>query len=1021
MKFTSFFIKNPVYAIVFNVMLIVIGILSFNSLKVREYPKVEVPQIKVSAVYNNASPEVIESAVTAPLEDELAGVEGIDSIRSYSWYEYSWIELKFREGTSMDKAVASVRDALGRVRERLPKDVKEPAIFRDTGENNHLISLVVESEKMNALELRHFIETTVKNSFRSIDGVSKVDIYGDRYVAKVSLDPKKLHMFGINVDDVYSAIDSENTLRPVGKIQDTFSASVKSKIETKDDFDKIILRSRDSRLVGKNQRAKKSAVFLKDIADIDFSVDDQTSRCFLNGKKGVFISIDAASDANPVEVADRVLKKIDDLKTELTADVKISVISDNTEFIRTSIKNTENATFEAIILVLLIVFLFLRSFRATLIPIITIPISLIGAIVFLKMFGFSINIMTLLAMVLAVGLVVDDAIVVLENVSRYIEGGMSKMDAALKGAGEISGAIVAMTLTLVSVYAPLIFMEGTIGQIFIEFAVALAGSVLISGFVALTLSPLMCSVLLRAKRSGDHRFLPGFDTAFHKFSEQYGEFLHRTMNRWKIILGVIFACFGVSFFLLKILPQELTPREDRGCIYGAIPRVIGKNINYYDNQLQKVQKIVKDVPEIIYYLNFANPSQGFMNMILKDKKERSRTSDEIASELRKKMRDFPSQDVNIWSEESQLPGVSNSYGSSYANIIVSTSDSYQELYKNLEKAKAEFSKNPIFRDPWNGLLMNDPVYKIQIDNDKLAKLGLSKEKIARTMEIFFSGNRNLTFEKDGVEYPIAVETTKKCSNLSEIYVTNSEGKRISLDVVAKMVPSTEPPEFFHYNQMRSAYFGFGTAEGEDFNKVLKAGMDILNKTLPESYKKKVQGAAEQAEKSRNTMLLFFVLAIVFIFAILSLQFNNFRDPLIILLTVPLACSGALFGIWLANISLNIYTSVGLVTLVGLITKHGIMIVEFANQLIECGKIAVEEAVRTATVLRLRPILITTGAMFLGSVPLVLSQDYGCESRRAIGVILTCGLFFGTIFVLTVFPIICARMKGGRENRSAREI
>ena len=588
MKFTSFFIKNPVYAIVFNVMLIVIGILSFNSLKVREYPKVEIPKISVCATYRNASPEVIESAVTTPLEDELAGVEGVEFIYSYSNYENSWISLQFREGMSMDKAVAAVRDALGKVRGRLPKDVREPSIYRDDGNrgNDQLMVLSAESEKMNSLELRHFIDTTVKNTFRSIDGVSSVDVYGDLYLARVRLDPKKLHMFGINADEIYDAIDSENVLRPVGKIQNTISASMKSKIETGDDFRRIILRTRDSKFL---KISKRSVTFLKDIADIDFSIDDQSSRCLLNGQKGTFITIKAASDANPVEVSNRVLKKIENLKNELTSDIKISVLEDKTNFIRASIKNSEKATVEAIILVLLIVFLFLRSFRATLVPIITIPISLIGAIVFLKIFGFSINIMTLLAMVLAVGLVVDDAIVVLENISRHIEEGMSKIDAAIKGAGEISGAIVAMTLTLVSVYAPLIFIEGTIGQLFIEFAIALAGSVLISGFVALTLSPLMCSVLLHSQKNND-RFFPWFDSAFSDFSKKYATFLSDMMSRKKTISVIVIGCFLSSLLFVHILPKETAPSEDRGIMCAYISQIAGKNMDFYEVQLKKIQK-----------------------------------------------------------------------------------------------------------------------------------------------------------------------------------------------------------------------------------------------------------------------------------------------------------------------------------------------------------------------------------------------------------------------------------------------
>jgi multidrug efflux pump len=1005
MNFTSFFVKNPVYAIVLNVMLIVIGILSFNSLHVREYPKVDIPRITVSVMYQNASPEVIESAVTTPLEDELAGVESIERITSDSCYEYSRVNLRFREGTSMDKAIAFVRDAISRLRDRLPRDVGEPKIFRDTGQNNgmQLVLLSVESEKMNSLELSHFTECTIKNVFRSIDGVSSVEIWGDCRMAKISLDPRKMYMFGINADEVYKAINEETILRPVGKVRDVTPASMKSKLEDLEDFHRIVLKHRlDSKL------SKRHIIFLKDVADIEFSTDDRSSRSYINGKKATLIAINAASDANPVEVSDRIQQEIEKLRNEMTADIKISTIMDRAEFVRNSIKNAENAAFEAIILVLLIVFLFLRSVRATFIPIITIPISLIGAIVFLKACEFSINIMTLLAMVLAVGLVVDDAIVVLENVSRHIKNGVPKLEAALRGSSEISMAIIAMTFTLVSVYAPFAFIQGIIGQLFIEFAIALAGSVLISGFVALTLSPLMCSVLLTQKDE-QSRFFPQFDVIFYNFTGKYQIFLERTMRRKTLTFAIALASLIASVTFLKILPQETVHREDRGLLMASISYVSGKNADYYEEQTMKVASFFEKVPELKHCLAFANPENGFVMASLVPKTERKKLADEIASDLREKMQDFPSQDIWVWSEDSNLPGISNLQGSSYIGVVISTSGTYQDLYKNLEKARVEFQKNPLFENPGHDLNLNSLAYKICIDHDKAPRLGISKGQIANTLEIFFSGNRNLYGEKDGIRYPIVIESTEKPYNLSGIYVTNDAGRRISLDVVAKMIPSTEPTQYFHYNQMRSAYLWFGVPKGQNFKEVLTAGMKILNETLPQSYRKTPQGEAEQAGKSAHTMLLLFALAIVFIFAILSLQFNNFRDPLIILLTAPLACCGALFGIWLVGISLNIYTSVGLITLVGLITKHGIMIVEFANQLISQGE-SIITAVHRAASIRLRPILMTTGAMFFGSIPLVLSSDYGFESRQSIGVILTCGLFFGTIFVITIFPGLCAFFK-----------
>jgi multidrug efflux pump len=999
-------VKNPVFAIVLNVMLMVIGVLSFNSLHVREYPKVDIPEISVSVFYENASPEVVESAVTNPLEDEFAGVEGIETVTSNSYHSFSSVNLKFREGTLMDTAIASVRDAIGRVRDRLPREVKEPAIYRCNGEGNWLplVLLSVESKTMNSLELGHFANLTLKNVFRSIDGVSSVEIWGDTYVANVNLDQKKMHMFGINADDVFRAVSEENVWRPVGKVMNLIPVSLKSQLKNIDDFEKIILKYRNF----SDPKHKKHAVFLKDVATFDLSADDRSSRGCMDGKKATFIAIRAASDANPVEVSGMVQKEVEKLEKELSGNFKITTVLDQAEFVRNAIQNAGKATLEAIVLVLLIVFLFLRSLRMSIIPIITIPISLIGAIVFLKACSFSINIMTLLAMILAVGLVVDDAIVVLENVSRHLENGMTKMDAALRGSGEISMAIVAMTLTLVSVYAPFAFVEGAVGQLFIEFAVALAGSALISGFVALTLSPLMCSVLL-VRKDANERFFPQLDVMFHNFAIKYNDFLGRMHQRKPAILGIALASLTASGIFLKILPQETAPTEDRGMIVASLSKVTGKNIDYYEEQTSKVLEFFRKVPEFKHCVACANPNNGFVFAPLIPKAEREKSASSISFDLFEKVQNFPSQDVWVWSEDSALPGISSNQGSSYVEIVISTNGAYQELYKNLEKVRAELLKNSIFENPNHDLKLNDLGYKILVDQDLASKLNLTKGQISAALEMSFSGNHSLHFEKDGISYPILLKILGETQHLSEIYVTNIWGRKISLDTVAKMIPSTEPDHFFHYNQMRSAKLWFGVPNGANFTEVLQAGMKILDENLPQSYKKTPKGAAEAVGKSSQTMLLLFVLAMVFIFAILSLQFNNFRDPLLILLTAPLACSGALFGIWIMNISLNIYTSVGLITLVGLITKHGILIVEFTNKLITQGE-SIATAVKHAATIRLRPILLTMGAMFFGSIPLIVSRDYGCESRQSIGTILTCGLFFGTIFVLTVFPGLCTFFK-----------
>jgi multidrug efflux pump len=899
----------------------------------------------------------------------------------------------------MDKAVASVRDALSIVRGQLPRNAMEPSVYRSNRNSGiPFIILAFESETMNSRELSHFVNTTIKNAFRSINGVSSVHICGEEYITKIIVDPKKLHMFGINVNEVNAAINTENISKPVGKIKNTTPATLESKLESVEDFENVILKHQSSN----GAKGKKFPVFLKDVATVELSSDDKNSRFLLDGKRGIFITINIAYDANPVKVSDLVQKEIKKLEKEMSTKVSICTILDNAELIRNSMKNTATAIVEAILLVLVIIFIFLRSVEATFIPIITIPISITGAFIFLKMFGFSINLMTLLGVVLSVGLVVDDAIIVLENILRRIEKGMSKTEASLEGAKEIGLAIVAMTSTLVSAYVPFAFVNGVIGQLFVEFAVALAGSVIISGFVALTLSPLMCFSIL--KRRGTNLF-PQIDVLFHNFTKKYLVFLERMLNRDVTAVSIVLYSLIVTVIFLIVLPKEMIPKEDRGIVMVSMPTLKGKDINYYEDQSSKVSNFLKGTNDVRHCVSFIYESGGHIFMPLIEKAKRKMSANDIARDLYEKVKSFPSQDIHVWSEDSNLPGISNSEGASRVQIVISTNDTYQDLHKNLEKVRKEFLKNPIFEDPTHNLDLNSLVYKIYIDQNEASKVGIMKGQISDVLEVFFSGNRNLIFQKDGISYHVLIEGAEKPWDLTGIYITNATGKKISLDAVAKMIPSTEPSQFYHHNKMRSAILSFNVPKSENLFETLNKAIKILNNNLPQFYKKTPLGEAESIGKSYITMILLFLLAIIFIFAILSLQFNNFKDPLLILLTIPFACSGALFSVWTAGISLNIYTSVGLITLIGLITKHGILIVEFINRLMRQGESATN-AVLSAAAIRLRPILMTTGAMFFGSIPLVISRDYGFESRECVGIVLTGGIFIGTIFILMVFPVLC---------------
>ena len=1003
MKLTSFFIKNPVASIILNAMIVIIGVMCFSSLSLREYPKVNTSVVTVRTIYPNASPDLVESSITNHLEEKLAGIEGIEAMRSWSSSGLSEIELKFGIDVSIDKAVSYIRDAVSLARDKLPKDAREPTITR-SGRTHSIpfMAIAVESSTMEFSELTHFANTNIKNALKSINGVAAVGAWGKEYTYDIILDPKKLYAWGINVSEIYDTIRINNLAMPVGKYRNVTPATLGSELKTIEDFERLIIKNQNF----SNPKKKQYSVLLKDVAEIKQGVNDD-KRVHVNGSPGVAIGVDLAADANPVEVSNLVNKEVENLNKAMPEGIKIKTFLDQATFIRASLKNIQSATVEAIFLVLAIVFLFLRNIRATIIPIITIPISLVGSILFLKMCGFSINTMTLLAMVLAIGLVVDDAIIVLENISRHIENGISKLEAALRGSKEIGKAVVAMTLTLVSVYAPFAFIQGSIGQLFIEFAIALAGSVLISGVVALTLSPLMCSVVLE---KNEKHIWPIIDTIIDNMTKKYGMLLEKLLHNKKFPISIACISIILTIIFFAILPNETAPKEDRGLIGCMIPATANKDISFSEEQATKVEKIVGTMKEVSCYLTFATNDKSFLILPLIEKSKRSKSANDLVHEIFPKVMFFPSQDVYPWSWDSNLPGLSDDVSGGGVKLAISTTDSYQTLYKNLEKVKEILSKDKTFVNPRHDLNINSLNYKIDIDNHIASKLGINNFQIARAIEVFFSDNSNLEFQKDGVTYNIVLKGISRPWDLSEIYVTNPAGKRISLAAFAKMKETTEPKEMNHYNQMKSAEITIDLNKGDNIASVLEKLTKVLHENLPSYYKIEPLGAAKYIESSSNTMLLLFIMSLVFIFAILSLQFNNFLDPLIILITVPLACSGALLTLWLFGISLNIYSQVGLITLIGLITKHGILIVEFINQLVSDSKMTLKEATKQATALRLRPILITTGAMVLGSLPLILSHDSGFEARQSIGYVLVGGLMFGTVFTLFVLPTICCVFK-----------
>lgn len=991
MKFTSYFLKHPVIAIIINGMILLLGMLCLQSLPIREYPDISFPVITVSTTYPNASPELVESAVTNVMEEQLAGIEGVELMVSRSNSKTSRIILRFRAGTSMDKALNATREAAGLAQSLLPSTVKAPQVERQKPSDGlPFVGISLESSSLSFGELTHYANLNLKNVFRSIKGVASIEVWGQPYTYEINLDPQKLYAFGINTNEVADAIAINKLSLPAGSYRDKVPTSLDFELKTPEDYKNLIIKTENNH-----------PILLSSLAKVRLTTDHNQFRVRVNGHPGLVLSINRAEDSNPLEVSAEIRKELKALKNTLPDGIKVKIITDQSEFIRTSLKNIRSSIFESIFLVLIIIFIFLRNIRATIIPLITIPISLLGSLLFLKVAGFSINQMTLLAMVLAVGLVVDDAIIVLENIWRYIEEGFTPLDSAHNGSKQIGFAIVAMTFTLASVYAPIAFIDGMIGQLFIEFAVALAGSVFISGIVALTLSPLMCATFLN---KNSKQLWPAIDSFLEKLAQIYFKLLQSLIFRTKLILIIAFISIGLSILLFKLLPRETAPKEDRGLIGVYTPISSGDNLDSMEATIRKIESNLSAVPEAKNKLTFAG-SWGVMTVLpLKSHYLRNRSAEQIVAVIKPQMEQLPSIDASVWSWDSGLPGLDDAKGGGELDLVISSTDSFQNLLAAAGTLKTAVDQSKKFDSSRYDLRLDSMGYTIEIDKNALAQLGLTPSQVAKTVEVFFSGDKSLSFQKDGIVYSMTLQGSSKPWTLDELYLTTPSGKRVSLGSIAKMKRQAQPASLEHVNQMRSTKLHVSLPEHQSFKTGMNELMRIAKDTLPPQYKLSWSGAAKTYNESSHTMILLFVLSLIFIYAILSAQFENFIYPLIILFTVPLACFGALLFAYLFGQSLNIYTQVGLVTLIGLISKHGILIVEFANQLQKEG-LSIIEAIKKACSLRLRPILMTTAAMMFGAIPLALSHDAGAESRHAIGIVLIGGLCIGTFLTLIVLPSI----------------
>src|SRR5262245_3946289 len=1011
-------IRRPVLATVMSLVIILLGVISFLRLSVREYPKIDTPVVSVRTVYTGASAQVIESQVTQPLEDSLSGIEGIRTIKSVSREEVSQITIEFIVERNVDSAANDVRDRVARVRSRLPDEVDDPVVSKIEADAQAILWLAFYSDRHDALFITDYADRYIADTFKALPGVASVIIGGARtYAMRIWLDRDRLAGFGLTPVDVENALRRQNIEVPSGRIESRkreVPVLTETDLRTPEQFNNLIITE-----------ARGYPVRLKDVGRAELGAQDERNVVRVNGNPAVGLGIVKQSTANTLEVARAVKAQLPRITATLPEGMRVFVAFDSSLFIEASIKAVYRAIFDSIVLVTLVIFLFLRSFRSTLIPFVTIPVSLIGACFFLWIFGFTINILTLLGIVLAIGLVVDDAIVVLENIHRHIEEGMTPYKAAIQGSREIAFAVVAMTITLAAVFVPLVVSTGNTGKLFTEFALTVAMAVLVSGFVSLTLTPMMCSRLLRhqarhgAIYNAMERFFTGLNAGYRR---SLGWALHHRKAVVASYLAVLAAMAGLGWSL----KSELAPLEDRGFILGVMLAPEGSTVEYTDGYARIWEDIYKDVPEILGYfvviapgLDRPNPVNFALSFVrLKPWDERKRSTLEVSREIGPKM--FV-QMPGVLAFPNNPPSLGQSFRSQPVQFVV-FAPSYEELDKRVEGILARARKNPGLANLDSDLKLNKPQLAVEVDRDKVAAVGAEVDAIGRTLETLLGGRQVTRFKREGKQYDVIVRLEDKDrvqpTDLTSIYVRARDGQLVQLSNLVQLKETVAPKELNHFNRLRAAIITGSLAPGYTLGEALDFLEAAARAELGPAAQTTLDGESREYRESGAQLYLIFVLALAFIYLVLSAQFESFVSPFVIMLTVPLAMTGALAALLLlaltfgAGGTLNVYSKVGLIMLVGLITKHGILIVEFANQLRERGKETLE-AVAEAAALRLRPILMTTGAMVLGAIPLAIAIGAGAEARRPIGWVIVGGLLFGTLLTLYVIPAAYTLLVGRR--------
>ena len=1009
MSLSSISIERPVLATVISIVMLLFGGIGFTYLGIREFPVVDPPVISVSTSYVGANAEVIESQITEPLEESINGIAGIRSMSSTSSDGRSSITVEFEIGTDLEAAANDVRDKVSQAQRRLPPDAEAPSVSKSNS-SSFFMSITMQSPNRDLLSLSELANNQVKERIQTIPGVSSVSIWGEKqYSIRIEMDPARLSAYGLTPLDVRSAIQVQNLELPSGKIEGNrteLTIRTFGRLNTPEEFQDMVIRETDGVIVQ-----------LKDVADVSMAPRNLTSAMRGSGiYRMVGIAITPLPGANYIDIADEVYQRIDQIKKDLPADIILGYAFDDTIPIRRAIKEVQDTILIAFGLVVLIIFLFLRNWRTTLIPVITIPISLIGTFFVMYVFGFSINILTLLGIVLATGLVVDDAIVMLENIYRRIEDGQDPIEAGHEGSREIYFAIIATSVTLVAVFLPIIFLQGLTGRLFREFGVVVSGAIVISTIVSLSLTPMLSSRFLRkSKHSALYNFSEKFFVGLtNAYSSSLRAFMRVRWLAWPVSLGAGY----LIFFLFQELPTELAPMEDKSGFRIMATAPEGTSFEVMDEYMLQVLNIVDTIPEKKAYIALTAPgfsggssNTGRVFLSLSEPNERTRSQDEIVKSIYPKIsqlnyaRAFISQAQTIEVGGGGMRGLPVQY--------VIQAPNFDKLKTFAPRFVEEAQKHPAFNVVDLNLRFNKPELHIIIDRDRARSLGVTVRDIAETLQLFYSGQRFGYFIRNGKQYEVVGEASREFRNdpgdLRDIYVRNRQGELIQMSNLVRLEEQSNPPSLYRYNRYISATVSAGLNEGYTLGDGIAAMDEVKAKVLDDSFVASLAGASKDFEESSGGLYFAFILALVLIYLALSAQFESFVDPLIIMFTVPLALSGALLSLWLGGHTMNIFSQIGIIVLIGIVTKNGILIVEFANQRKATG-LSVIDAVIEASTLRLRPILMTSSATILGVLPIALALGAASTSRIPMGVAIIGGLVLSLFLTLYIIPSIYSYFK-----------